>query len=61
MALPHWEAIESAYRAGLLSIREIASQHGITHGDVYKLMDVRTVRVINAHNDLFDRLCGAKK
>ena len=36
MASPDWEAIESAYRAGLLSIREIASQHGITHGAINK-------------------------
>ncbi|WP_031524663.1 hypothetical protein [Siccibacter colletis] len=36
MAKPDWEAIESAYRAGLLSIREIASQHGITHGAINK-------------------------
>jgi len=36
MATPDWEAIESAYRAGLLSIREIASQHGITHGAINK-------------------------
>lgn len=31
-----WEAIERAYRAGLLSIREIASQHDITHGAINK-------------------------
>lgn len=36
MATPDWEAIESAYRAGLLSVREIASQHGITHGAINK-------------------------
>lgn len=37
MAKPaDWEAIESAYRAGLMSIREIASQHGITHGAINK-------------------------
>lgn len=36
MRKPDWEAIESAYRAGLLSIREIASQHGITHGAINK-------------------------
>jgi hypothetical protein len=36
MIKPDWEAIESAYRAGLLSIREIASQHGITHGAINK-------------------------
>lgn len=36
MASPDWEAIESAYRAGLLSIREIASQQGITHGAINK-------------------------
>tara|TARA_R110000850_G_scaffold275207_1_gene414156 strand:+ start:25777 stop:26301 length:525 start_codon:yes stop_codon:yes gene_type:complete len=28
--LPDWEAIESAYRAGSLSIRAIAEQHGIS-------------------------------
>lgn len=33
---PDWEAIERAYRAGLLSIREIASAQGITHGAVNK-------------------------
>lgn len=31
-----WERIEAAYRAGVLSIREIASQHGITHGAINK-------------------------
>ncbi|WP_288656573.1 hypothetical protein [Pantoea sp. UBA6567] len=36
MATPDWEAIESAYRAGLLSVREIASQHGITHTAINK-------------------------
>ncbi len=36
MTNPDWEAIESAYRAGLLSVREIASQHGITHGAINK-------------------------
>ncbi len=29
---PDWEAIESAYRAGVMSLREIASQHGISEG-----------------------------
>jgi hypothetical protein len=33
---PDWEAIERAYRAGLLSIREIASTQGITHGAINK-------------------------
>lgn len=36
MASPDWEAIESAYRAGLMSTREIASQHGITHTAINK-------------------------
>jgi hypothetical protein len=31
-----WEAVELAYRAGVLSVREIAKQHGITHGAVRK-------------------------
>lgn len=32
MSKPDWEAIESAYRAGVMSLREIASQHGISEG-----------------------------
>lgn len=30
MAKPDWEGIESAYRAGALSLREIGAQHGVT-------------------------------
>ncbi|TTM52712.1 hypothetical protein FPI77_23870 [Klebsiella quasivariicola] len=36
MIKPDWEAIESAYRAGLMSLREIASQHGISEGAIRK-------------------------
>lgn len=36
MATPDWEAIESAYRAGLLSVREIGSQQGVTHTAINK-------------------------
>ncbi|WP_050978601.1 hypothetical protein [Edwardsiella tarda] len=36
MAKPDWEAIESAYRAGVLSLREIAAQHNITEGAIRK-------------------------
>ncbi|EJA4670750.1 hypothetical protein MVR12_005781 [Escherichia coli] len=36
MVKPDWEAIESAYRAGVLSLREIASQHGISEGAIRK-------------------------
>ena len=35
-ARPDWERIQYDYRAGVLSLREIASQHGITHGAVNK-------------------------
>lgn len=35
-ATPDWERIESDYRAGLLSVREIASPQGITEGAVRK-------------------------
>jgi hypothetical protein len=31
-----WEAVERAYRAGILSIREVAKQHGLTEGAVRK-------------------------
>ena len=33
---PDWEAIESAYRAGVMSLREIASQHNISEGAIRK-------------------------
>ncbi|QCT20827.1 hypothetical protein FEM41_14815 [Jejubacter calystegiae] len=36
MAKPDWEAIESAYRAGVLSLREIGAQYGITEGAIRK-------------------------
>ncbi|WP_258576234.1 hypothetical protein [Candidatus Pantoea persica] len=29
-----------------------------THGADAQRMDVRTVRVINTHNDMWDQLCG---
>ncbi|VWC90124.1 bacteriophage protein [Burkholderia aenigmatica] len=35
-AAPDWERIEADYRAGVLSIREIASQHGITDTAIRK-------------------------
>lgn len=36
MTKPDWEAIESAYRAGLMSLREIASLHSISEGAIRK-------------------------
>lgn len=33
---PDWERIEADYRAGLLSVREIAASQGITHGAINK-------------------------
>lgn len=36
MSKPDWEAIETAYRAGVMSLREIASQHGLTEGAIRK-------------------------
>ena len=36
MSKPGWEAIETAYRAGVMSLREIASQHGISEGAIRK-------------------------
>lgn len=36
MAAPDWEAIESAYRAGSLSIRAIAENHGVSHVGITK-------------------------
>lgn len=36
MTKPDWEAIESAYRAGFLSIREIGAQNSISHQAINK-------------------------
>ncbi|WP_057524892.1 hypothetical protein [Salmonella enterica] len=36
MEKPDWEAIETAYRAGVMSLREIASHHGISEGAIRK-------------------------
>lgn len=33
---PDWERIESAYRAGSLSVRAIADKHGVNHATVLK-------------------------
>ena len=35
-AAPDWERIEADYRAGLLSVREIATAQGISHTAVQK-------------------------
>lgn len=35
-AAPDWEAIERAYRAGLLSAREIGTVHGVSHTAINK-------------------------
>ncbi|MCZ5436528.1 hypothetical protein O5476_02785 [Escherichia coli] len=36
MAKPDWEAIESAYRAGVLSLRDIGEKYGVTEGAIRK-------------------------
>jgi len=36
MTTPDWEAIESAYRAGVLSLRVIGAQYGVTEGAIRK-------------------------
>lgn len=33
---PDWEAIERAYRAGLLSVRAIGETHGVNHATILK-------------------------
>ncbi len=35
-AVPDWERIEADYRAGILSLREIAAQHGVSHVAIQK-------------------------
>jgi hypothetical protein len=39
---PDWERIEADYRAGLLSVREIAAAHGISHTAVQKRAKAET-------------------
>lgn len=36
MAKPDWEAIETAYRAGIMSLREIGTLYGVTEGAIRK-------------------------
>lgn len=36
MSAPDWEAIESAYRAGVLVLRDIGEQYGVTEGAIRK-------------------------
>ncbi|HAH5664641.1 TPA: hypothetical protein HH831_002730 [Escherichia coli] len=36
MAKPDWETIESAYRAGVLSLRDIGDKYGVTEGAIRK-------------------------
>lgn len=36
MPTPDWEAIESAYRAGVMSLRDIGAQYGVTEGAIRK-------------------------
>ena len=45
-----WERIESDYRAGVLSLREIAKPHGVTEGAIRK----------RAKRDAWERDLGAK-
>lgn len=36
MATPDWEAIETAYRAGVMSLRDIGAQYGVSEGAIRK-------------------------
>ncbi|EAS0289820.1 hypothetical protein D9U59_08620 [Salmonella enterica] len=36
MAKPDWEAIETSYRAGIMSLREIGTLYGVTEGAIRK-------------------------
>lgn len=56
MASPDWEAIESAYRAGSLSIRAIAEKHGVSHVGITK----RTAKE-DWQRDLTDKVRNATK
>jgi hypothetical protein len=45
-----WEAIERDYRAGLMTLRQIADEHGVTHGAINK----------RAKRDFWERDLAAK-
>lgn len=51
---PDWEAIEGAYRAGQLSIRNIADKHGVSEGAVRK-----RAKRNDWQRDLTDKVKGA--
>lgn len=36
MATPDWEAIQTAYQAGVMSLRDIGAQYGVTEGAIRK-------------------------
>ena len=54
---PDWEAIHSLYRAGLLSVRSIAEQHGISDTAIRKqAKKLGWSRDLTDNRDLFDQL-----
>ncbi len=56
MASPDWEAIESAYRAGSLSIRAIAEKHGVSDTAIRKRATLH-----NWQRDLTEKVKTATK
>ena len=56
-----WEAIEGMYRAGLLSVREIARSHGVSHVAILKRAKADEVMFGDAtwHRERIARLMGA--
>gem|GEM_PF-6719499 len=59
MIKPDWEAIESAYRAGVMSLREIASQNGISEGAIRN--PGRRFEKNGAELDEADRCCNGSR
>ena len=53
---PDWEAIERAYRAGLLSVRAIGELHGVNHATILKRAKKEDWR-----RDLTDQVRAATK
>jgi len=53
---PDWEAIERAYRAGLLSVRAIGESHGVNHATILKRAKKEDWR-----RDLTDQVRAATK
>ena len=45
---PDWERIELDYRAGMKTLRQIADEHGLTHGAINKRANIARMRAVSS-------------